>query len=271
MDPFEAAKVVKDIVPVKEAYYDAVQPTARQFGKSGETLGMIVNALLSPIRRYVFNIQAKEEQLEREIAAKLENVPPQKMVDEAPLHVVVPAVQAWSYSIDCNELRILYSTLVANSMLIENQTDIHPGYVEIIKQLHPQEAGLFKAMVDQEKATLAAFKLIVCDILNPAEHSVTFKHFACIKTEDKTFPSPEHWENLRRLGLIEIDYTSQLVNEAAYQALENHPAIVRWKEDATPEGKTKQCKKGIITITALGHSFANVCIKESAAISEATG
>lgn len=103
--PKEVIDAIKEIIPIKTTYEDAVQPLAKQIGRTGETLGLTINALFFPIRKFVYNIQAKEKQLEEDVTKRLARIPPDSIADQAPLHIVVPAVQAWSYSIDSDELK----------------------------------------------------------------------------------------------------------------------------------------------------------------------
>jgi len=119
---------------------------------------MVLNALLLPIRRYVFDWQAKQEQLEKDIKVKFVDVPRERLKEEASLHLVVPAVQAWRYSINCDELRNLYANLLANALIKDKEAFVHPGFVEVIRQLHPNDE-LFVALENCENHLVVEIRL----------------------------------------------------------------------------------------------------------------
>lgn len=66
------------------------------------------------------------------------------MIESPDPHIAVPALQYISYCMDNDELRDMYANLLANSMNKVVKNGVHPGFVEIIKQLSPDEARLLK-------------------------------------------------------------------------------------------------------------------------------
>lgn len=256
----ETIQLAKKIVPVKEAYQDVVQPAARQLGRAGETLGMAINTLLLPIRKYVFEWQAKQDHLEQDLKKKLEAVPPERLVEQAPLHVVIPAVQAWSYSVDCDELRNLYSNLLANSMIMNRQIDVHPAFVEIIKQLDPYEARLFKCIAPSKDWPVYELRVKLDEKGSYAVHGT---HFAVVTLDNvKTAPAPHYWQNMQRLGLINIQYDPWLSDEKAYQDLEEHEFVQSLKGQYSASNRALICAKGVMRVTPFGEKFAAICIDE---------
>lgn len=63
-----------------------------------------------------------------------------------PLQIYGPAIQALSYSIDDVHLREMFAKLLASSMDSDVAPDLHPAYVEILKQMNSNEALIFKFM-----------------------------------------------------------------------------------------------------------------------------
>ncbi len=255
----EMAGAIKDVLPIKDAYHDALQPSAKQLGRAGETLGMVINAVLLPIRRYVFGWQARQDQLEHDLKIKLASVPREELADQAPLHVVVPAIQAWSYSIDCEELRNMYSNLLANALIKEKQPTVHPSFVEMIKQFDPFEANLFAALAECHANPSVELRI---KTQGEAGYAIHDKHFSAITIQEKRIiPKPHYWKNLERLGLIEIQYDTWLANETVYNELETHEIVVDLKEKYKALNQELECKKGAIYLTSLGIAFSEVCIK----------
>ena len=86
--------------------------------------------------------QKNTAKLQQKVAENLANVPKENIV-EPPSHVAVPVIIANSYN-ENEELRDLYVKLLAKSMDKRTQNQVHPSFVEIIKQLSPEEALLLK-------------------------------------------------------------------------------------------------------------------------------
>lgn len=264
------AEAAKDVLPVKDAYCDAIRPAARQLGKAGETLGMIINTLLLPIRHYVFNLQAKQEQLEKELTTRLSEVPTERIVEEAPLHVVVPAVQAWGYSMEREELRNLYANLLANAMLIEKQSDIHPGLVEIIRQLHPFEAQIFSILVAERTYPVVEVKSAdnrtrdkLWRLLGVTGSFFSIdKHCTVINYCGKEMmPKSEYIANLERLGLIGVTYQNQFTNKKKYSSIEAHAVIKEYERAIGARGRKALLEYGMIELTPFGELFASICLE----------
>ena len=123
----------------KEAYKDVVHPVAENTGKVLALLPQVVNAALLPVRKWILYRDAQYEAVEQLLAKKLESIPPSEIVSPKP-HVAVPALNAIAYSMDSEELRNMYANLLASSMSKNMRENVHPSYVEIIKQLMPDEA-----------------------------------------------------------------------------------------------------------------------------------
>lgn len=128
---------------IKEKIYDdSAHPAAVQVGKSLETVGLLVNKFLAPIRRFAQSGEENTQKLQDEIQENLKDTPAEQ-IQEPPKNIAVPAVVANSY-IDDDYLRSLYANLIANSMRRNKAGHAHPSFVEIIKQLTPDEALLLK-------------------------------------------------------------------------------------------------------------------------------
>ena len=91
--------------------------------------------------------QLREEllsDLRKMLEEKLKNIPSENIVPPSP-RIAVPTLQNASITEDI-EIRELYAQLLANSMNETMKDGIHPGFVEIIKQLCSDEARILKYM-----------------------------------------------------------------------------------------------------------------------------
>lgn len=132
---------------VKQGYKDALQPAAKQIGKSLETVFQLFNVGLAPFRAAAWSGEQLEEYVKNEIAPKLAYRPPENIVPPD-THIAVPAVIALTYTYEQDELREMYANLLANAMDCDTKDDIHPSFVEVIRQLTPTEAQLL-SMLDE--------------------------------------------------------------------------------------------------------------------------
>ncbi|MBR3737109.1 MAG: DUF4393 domain-containing protein, partial [Eubacterium sp.] len=136
-----AIETTKEVA--KEAYKDLGAPIARP---TGETLGLIpriVKAALAPVEKWVMGKEYNLEATKRILEQKLANTP-EELIDTPEAYVAVPALQNISYCMDNDELRELYANLLASSMNKKVKNSVHPGFVEIIKQMCPDEAKIMK-------------------------------------------------------------------------------------------------------------------------------
>ena len=65
-------------------------------------------------------------------------------------------MQAISYSMNSEELREMYSNLLAKSMNSDAKTLVHPSFVEIIKQLSPFDARFLKLLLPKNDLPIVA-------------------------------------------------------------------------------------------------------------------
>jgi len=70
------------------------------------------------------------------LTPKLKDIPVEKLVPPEP-NIAVPSYEALRYSLDIEELREIYTNLLASSMNTDTKDYTHPASVEIIKQLSP--------------------------------------------------------------------------------------------------------------------------------------
>ena len=152
-------EVVKEIVkqlPVKEIYEDGAKPLLQSSSNIANLVLRAINAALEPLHKWVLHREYNIEETKILLQQKLLNVPYELIVSPEP-YVAIPALMAMSYTIDSHDLRDMYANLLANSMSADKKEFVHPSFVEIIKQLSPNEAvflnylkGYRKALIDYE-------------------------------------------------------------------------------------------------------------------------
>lgn len=140
-----------------EIYKDLLQGSMREIGDGLTKTTRFLKGKLAKHLKYLSDSSAENNnKLLDETAEKLKHVPKEDII-EPTTDVVVPAMIANSYNTS-EDLRHLYASLLAKAMDKKTTAFVHPAYVEIIKQLSPQEAMFLKS------STILSNPLGICDI-----------------------------------------------------------------------------------------------------------
>lgn len=262
----EIAQAVAAVAKEVPVYQDAVQPAAQELGRGLVVVAKTVNAALVPLRAFVWGMEQIESFVQKRVTKKLANVPAEDIQTPKP-HVAVPAIEALRYTGEEESLSDLYANLLATSMDKVTAYRAHPGFVDIIKNMCPDEAKVMKYLV-----TTAQFVAIVSIHSNFADgsgynalHRNVTSLGARAQCEHPGLLST-YLDNLERLGLLKVDYDNFLTDPKAYEEIENS-ALVQQVMRHIPQtpGRTGEIKKGIVKLTDLGSQFGGACIldKES--------
>jgi len=215
---------------------------------------------------YFLEQQNKLNEVERLLAQKLEHVAPENIVDPE-VYVAAPALQAISYSMDSEDLREMYAELLSKSMQTSFKDSVHPSYVEIIKQLCPDEAKLLRYMNARADGIVAVFPAISI-MLKPENPTPGIIPFAYCWSSLGFLAQCEQAENIvvfldnfERLGLINRSDVQHLLNDSLYTPLFEHHIVTAMKNSYTMDdcfcGDTK---KGMLELTKFGLAFCKTCI-----------
>ena len=121
-----------------EVYKDAISPIAKPVG---EILGFLPRTLklaLSGWEKWLINGEETIRLTAESVREKIQALPEEKLVEPEP-YVAIPAMQQLSYCVNNEELRELYANLLVSSMNVDKKWQVHPAFVDIIKQLTPDE------------------------------------------------------------------------------------------------------------------------------------
>jgi hypothetical protein len=137
----------------------AFGPAAEEFGEEIRPIGTEVGALtvratrtlLKPVGALVWGFEKVEEWIAKSIAPKIEEIPPEFRVEPA-LIVAGPAIGAMKYCGSEPHIRELFVNLLVTSMDSRSASTAHPAFVEMVKQISPDEAKMIKFMSRGYKA-----------------------------------------------------------------------------------------------------------------------
>lgn len=255
-----AGGIGKAVETVPELYDDALKPAAQESGKTLALIPRAINAALSPLRQWIAQREYNVAETEKLLAKKLENIDPEKIVSPEP-YVAVPAIQAISYSMDSDELRNLYANLLAKSMCTDTKNSVHPSFVEIIKQMSPLDAAVFKIILDAPLLPLIDMK-VKSQKSEGGGSKTIFRNVSWISN----YPYNQltvSFDNLKRLNLIDIS-DSYYTHSENYQLVTNTAFYTSNKQmimNNLISGKSYAEDKKIMCITDLGNLFGKVCIQ----------
>lgn len=137
----EFIEEIKNEAPklLPEVYKDLAKPAVQEVGK---VAGGTAKALLSPIRAMLWCWERVEKIVIEGVDKRLKNIPKENQKSPDP-EISVPLLQALSYTAQNETLREMYLNLLANSMDSSKEKDIHPSFVELIKQMNCLDAKVF--------------------------------------------------------------------------------------------------------------------------------
>ncbi|PWK82131.1 DUF4393 domain-containing protein [Fulvimonas soli] len=260
----ETAKAVAELAKSVPIYQDAIQPAAKEAGKSLHLVTRAVNAALTPVEGLVWGVERIRDFVRERVAAKLENVPPEEVQQPKP-HIAVPAIEALRYTGAESELSELYANLLATSMDKATAYRAHPGFVDMIKNMSPDEAKLMRFLATSGNQPLVNIKLVVND---QGHFRITHRHISLIGIKAGCQYPPlaaNYLDNLVRLGLIAIP-ERYLTRDEVYTEIEEFPQIKQIREDL---GKQQGCRVEIdrlsVELTDLGKQFIRACVIDKAA------
>lgn len=253
-------KAATGLVKAVPIYQDAIQPAAKEVGKTFEVVAKAVNMAITPLTAMVWGYEQIKDFVDTRVSEKLSDTPEEEIISPE-AHVAGPALEALKYSGAVEELRELYANLIASSMDSKTQAHSHPSFVEIIKQLSPKDAkilGYFSTTGSEPALRIRN------DIKDGRGGVDAIRHFTLVG--EKTGCSEPHncsasLDNLQRLGLVNIPDDYKLIAEGVYAPLEEHPLIIAEIEkiNAIPERKATKHYTTIL-VTDLGREFINTCV-----------
>ena len=259
----ENKEVIKDLI--KETYNDVGKPVAKPLGK---TLGLIpraIKAALLPLEKWILQREYNLAETEKLLEEKLKNISPEQITTPE-AYVAVPALQYLSYCMDNNELRDMYANLLANSMNNVVKNGVHPGFVEIIKQLCPDEAKVLKYVFAEKSVPIISLR---ASNSSNSEIDVVknFSNIGELACCEKPLFIGAYFNNLIRLGLLAQDVGRHFTNDKFYKPLEEHPNIVSAKNNIEEDkvwGEFNKAvvNKGIIRLTDYGNQFCEICLSK---------
>lgn len=246
---------------VTEAYKDVVSPSAKPIGTVLSYLPRTIRLAFSRWEKWIINGEESILLTSELLKKKLENIPEEKICEPEPF-VAIPAIQQLSYCENSEDLRDMYANLLASSMNIDTKWKVHPSFVDIIKQLNPDEAKLLKSLPAMIMVThpLINVKLVNKAVQGENDLISNFTNVGLDKIEKKTNIC-NYIENLERLKLIEIPPLTSLTDKRVYEDLKENQILKNSiNKDLTKHFDIRYDYK-TFHMTNFGVAFCQTCCK----------
>lgn len=242
-----------------KVYDDVVHPVVKPIG---EILGLFprtLKALTAGWDRWLINREESLLLTAKAVEEKLENIPEEKICPPEP-YIAIPAVQQLCYCQDSEELREMYANLLASSMNDDTKWKVHPSFVDIIKQLNPDEARLLRTMNNRMPCPLLDVRIVSPD----AQYLTLVRNYtdqgADVLECHKNIAS--YIDNLTRLGLISVSGDSLALQQRYDHSIELcqsfHPV-----PPLTSDNWKREYIKKLFSLTDFGVNFVEVVVKNS--------
>lgn len=127
---------------LEKAYDDILSPPSKKVGEALGTILDLTNTILYPVK--ILNTRTKLyfEQNMKKYEEKLNQIPEDK-ITEVPTEISKPILDRFTYTSN-EELSDAFVNLLSNASSINNINLAHPGFIQIIDRISPDEAKILK-------------------------------------------------------------------------------------------------------------------------------
>ncbi|WP_455461094.1 DUF4393 domain-containing protein [Streptococcus salivarius] len=259
VDEEDIIKIGKEIIP--NIYDDGAKPAIKEMGNFIARPLKLINTLFQPLDVWLLNKEYNLEKTKVLLAERLKHVAENELVSPAP-YVALPAIAALSYSMDSEELRDLYANLLSKAMVLGTKDKVHPSFVEIIKQLSPLDAIVFKEIME------SSIKPIIDLYISNSDEVSEVSTIENITWLDRDYDIVlVALANLARLGLIEIPDGYNYNNDSNYDLVRLSSTYAEIYEKLNCKIKTSNMlnhevkeRKKYIKLNALSETFYKICV-----------
>ena len=195
------------------------------------------------------------ENLKNSTLRQVATIPPEN-VQEPPLKILGPALEASKYYIEEEELRSMFAKILASSFDDRKNSVIHPSFVEIIKQLDITDARILQFLKEQGYVTDSPIPCMKAVVKSNDGTKTIFPIIYFIDGTENIDELAPSLTNLERLGLLRIKDDTYSTNDAGYDSIRNNTIVQYLLQDYPEISVEKIC----FSITPLGKNFLEVCL-----------
>lgn len=255
-----------------KAYDDVLRNPSKKLGEALGTIINIGNTLLWPVKWANERTRIFFESNLKKYEERINEIPIENIV-EVPTEISMPILERFTY-VSNEELSNAFVKLLTSATNIESINIAHPGFIQIIDRLSPDEATILKYFADRE--CVAKLSVRYNNKFNDIDTSLR-GHYSEIminqtdlnQNVNLKFPNNHnlYFDNLVSLGLIKDDdnsYYANLDSEFAKIEENNKEILDITFGKYTDKNELKNAKtviKGMYEKTEYGRMFIKACIK----------
>jgi len=251
------AIVEKLAIPI---YEDALSPFAKELSRGLVSIARMVNSGVFLVEDSVHAVTS----VLRMTAENLALLPPAQISFDRP-RVALQALNEAKFAINEEEIQRLFSNLISASLDKKTSGSAHPAYIEIIKQLQPDEAKILRFMFNKEKHRKGHAPTI--DVVQQDSGGSTVGitsttpevNLICEDADcDNLDNSVMYFSNLKRLGLLTPTSGTSFPKEEHERIFSSEKV----KEICRVNSHLDRVsyKSGQYSFTGFGHGFVNSCV-----------
>lgn len=242
-----------------EAYKDGLSPSIQPIGTVLSYLPRTIRLAFSKWEKWIINGEESLKLTGELLKEKIVHIPEENLC-EPELYVAIPTIQQISYCENSKDLRNLYANLLYTSMNIETKSKVHPAFIDIIKQLTPDEAKILNVLAPISMITYPLIDVEITHLKEGGFNTVTsnFTDIGLNVIDNKT-DICAYIDNLERLKLIEIDPSTTLQDQSIYDKLIENDFIKNIVSESVLNHYALDYVKKTFRVTSFGANFLKVC------------
>lgn len=246
----------------KENLENLTVPTSKSLGNN---LGEMIEGIFG-----WFGVWGKIQKIKQEeyikrfkqnVEEELRKIDENKLM-EPKMNIIGPTLETAKFYYDEEYYQEMFARILAKACNREYENDIHPAFVETIKQLTPLDAKVITSFKENSTYPIAEIKAINSDdSVTPCKLILSdFKNIDNEFTEDEKIKIATTIENLCRLGIL-LKNKSVIELKYDYEKFRNDFIYKSFAASKDKESKIEIIKYRI-ELTSYGQAFFNICIKE---------
>ena len=210
----------------------------------------------------VWGYERVADYLDASLSEKLKYVPKEDIITPK-LTLAGPAIEAMRFAADDEILRELFTNLLASAMNRHTAQSAHTAYVEVIKQLEPDEAKILSFICGSNLQMLPLITIRKKGI-TPEQGSfavyMNFTNLGYLAECENPSNIRQYIDNLIRLRILEIPHGRYLLTDSLYEELRQLSEFKHIISKIRLSGFELEESLGYLTITNFGEQFARVCL-----------
>lgn len=260
----DKASIFSDIVTsISEAAQKNIPETVRQTdGTLSTVVGFFNNVVLYPVKKANITFQYRLEAFEDDLKEKIKDIPEENL-QVPPTRVSGPTLEALRYAYDEEELREMFENLLASSMDNRKDIEVHPAFVEAIKQMSSLDAKVLSKIVDLGQMKCADIKFAITNSTKVYSKGMPNYFVAELCDLSDPFLISSSLVNLDRFALIKI--TESGLQGEEYESIKEHPYVKSREALFKSFGEQFDIQVGrhAVIITNYGEQFAKTCLNKN--------